>query len=90
MYEFCMQIGCVFCLFCFVLFVVALISILFLSLVVVGVKCCSEPAKSLVVGVIFQIWLFSMFRSHWQQPTKLGNKEITGASIMMMMSIVVV
>ncbi len=77
------------------MFVVALISILFLLLFVVvgdddvvGVNCCCEPAKSLVVGVIFPDWLFSMFRSHWQQPTKLGNKEITGAS-MMMMSIVV-
>ncbi len=51
------------------LFVVALISILFLSWVVVvvgvvGVNCCCEPAKSLVVGVIFSDWLFSMFRSH--------------------------
>ncbi len=76
---------------CSVLFFVALISILFLLLVVVGVggvNCCCEHAKSLVVGVIFSDWLFSMFRSHWQQPTKLGNKEITGAS-MMMMSIVV-
>ncbi len=75
------------------MFFVALISILFLLLVVVvgviGVNCCCEPAKSLVVGVIFSDRLFSMFRSHWQQPTKLGNKEITGASMMMMMSIVV-
>ncbi len=81
-------------MFCFVLFVVALISISILLLFVVGdddvvgVNCCCEPAKSLVVGVIFSDRLFSMFRSHWQQPTKLGNKEITGAS-MMMMSIVV-
>jgi hypothetical protein len=28
------------------------------------VNCCCEPAKSLVVGVIFSDWLFSMFRSH--------------------------